>query len=258
MNHFVSIEVSETGEQWLLVHTGSRQLGKQIADHYTELAERKLNDHSVEIALLIAKLQESGRQSEIHTEIKKLKSTFLTRNKEFAYIEGADYKHYLNDMKIAQAYADWNRKAIAGSIFDALGIRNGTFQQISSVHNYIDPFDGILRKGAISARFGHRVIIPLNMRDGSVLAEGLSNEDANCSAPHGAGRAMSRRRAFEELDLKEYVDSMSGIYSSSVGESTLDEAPGAYKSADSIIEHLTPFVSHIQRLTPIYNFKASE
>jgi RNA-splicing ligase RtcB len=256
-NHFISVETSEQGQQFLLIHTGSRHMGKQIADYYTHMAQKNLLDTSAEIKKIIKTLQNEGRITEISEAIKNFHDNQPTRSEEFAFLEGNAMMEYLEDMEIAQNYAKWNRRIIANTIVGLLGLPNRML--CSSVHNYIDMNTMILRKGAIMANENTPVIIPLNMRDGSILATGIGNDDWNNSSPHGAGRTMSRRDAKRTLNMDEYKDSMKDIYSSCISESTLDEAPKAYKNADSIIEAIDGItVRDLTRIYPVYNFKAEE
>jgi len=220
-NHFIEINKDENNKLYLVVHSGSRHLGLQVALHYQRLA---------------AKLQ---------PEIER----------DLAYLEGDPLKDYLHDMKIMQEYAVWNRKAMAETIITGMEWQTGA--RYTTIHNYIDLNTMILRKGAISADAGEIVLIPLNMRDGSLLCVGKGNPDWNYSAPHGAGRILSRNEAKRVLSMKDFKDSMDGIFSTSVRKDTLDEAPMAYKSLESIQEYLDQTVDILHHLTPLYNFKAT-
>ncbi|MGI6072721.1 MAG: RtcB family protein [Lachnospiraceae bacterium] len=219
-NHFIEINKDQDGKLYLVIHSGSRHLGLQVALHYQRLA---------------AKLQPG-------------------MERDLAYLEGKPLEDYLHDMKIMQEYAVLNREAIAEIIITGMNWQTGV--RFTTIHNYIDLETKILRKGAISAYAGETVLIPLNMRDGSLLCTGKGNPDWNFSAPHGAGRIMSRNEAKRVLSMKDFQDSMDGIYSTSVRKDTLDEAPMAYKSLDSLQEYLDQTVEIVHRLMPVYNFKA--
>lgn len=249
MNHFIELDVDNEGNQWLVIHSGSRNLGKQVANYYQDLA--KSYDFSKELAELIKKTPEKEREE----AIKRFKEkTYAITGLEF--LRGDDYFHYLNDMKLCQEFAHYNRYQIATAILVRFGMTLGGCEKIESVHNYYDFTDGVIRKGAISARKGEKCIIPMNMRDGSLICVGKGNPDWNYSAPHGAGRLMSRAEAKETLTMEEFKESMQGIYSSCIKESTLDEAPMAYKPMEEIVEQVGDTVEIIDIIKPIYNFKA--
>lgn len=257
-NHFIELNVDDEGNKYLVIHSGSRNLGVRVCNHYQRIAEKRCGKNSDEVAKVIAELKAQGRESEIQSTIKGLCRNF---DKDLAYIQGEDMNAYLHDMDIAQMYAKLNRETIAGLILseftDILG--KTTELPFHTVHNYIEMSLGrapVLRKGAVSAYRNERLIIPMNMRDGSLLCIGKGNTEWNCSAPHGAGRRMSRKKAKEYISMDEFERSMSGVYSSSVCEETLDEAPQAYKPMQSIIDAIgdTVYVQGI--IKPIYNFKA--
>ena len=255
-NHFIEVGESDTtGIKYLIIHSGSRRLGQEVADYYQKLAIDKLEDKSEEVKEIIDRLKSEGRDKDIQTELNKIKkpSTF---DKQLAYLEGQDMQDYLYDMKLVQEYAVINRAVMAAKIFIKMEWYSDEGSNFSTIHNYIDTDNMILRKGAISAERGERILIPINMKDGSLVCRGLGNDDWNRSAPHGAGRLMSRSQAKDQIDLDEFKESMEGIHSTSVGQSTLDEAPQAYKGMDEIIENLkgTAYVEEI--LKPLYNFKA--
>lgn len=269
-NHFISIECSDE-YAFLVIHTGSRNLGTQMADFYqreaiSDLHKAEASSFDEETKEGIADLKEAGKQKCIATYMSERadlrKSTFAVPD-ELCYLEGQHFEDYIFDMGIAQHFAYANRRQICR---DIVGFVNGLgltpeydqSRTIESVHNYIDIDHMILRKGAISARKGEKCIIPLNMRDGTLLCVGKGNPDWNYSAPHGAGRRMSRTEAKAKVDLKDYVDSMKGIYSTSVCEGTIDESPFAYKNEDDIIKAIEPAVSIETHLKPIYNFKAKD
>ena len=248
-NHFIELDVDNEGNQWLVIHSGSRNLGKQVANYYQDLA--KSYDFSKELTDLIKKTPEKEREE----AIKRFKEkTYAITGLEF--LRGDDYFHYLNDMKLCQEFAHYNRYQIATAILVRFGMTLGGCEKIESVHNYYDFTDGVIRKGAISARKGEKCIIPMNMRDGSLICIGKGNPEWNYSAPHGAGRLMSRAEARETLKMEEFKESMQGIYSSCIKESTLDEAPMAYKPMGEIVEQIGDTVEIIDTIKPIYNFKA--
>lgn len=248
-NHFIELDVDNEGNQWLVIHSGSRNLGKQVATYYQDLA--KSYDFSKELAELIKKTPEKEREE----AIKRFKEkTYAITGLEF--LRGDDYFHYLNDMKLCQEFAHYNRYQIATAILVRFGMTLGGCEKIESVHNYYDFTDGVIRKGAISARKGEKCIIPMNMRDGSLICIGKGSPEWNYSAPHGAGRLMSRAEAKETLTMEEFKESMQGIYSSCIKESTLDEAPMAYKPMEEIVEQIGDTVEIIDIIKPIYNFKA--
>jgi RNA-splicing ligase RtcB len=249
-NHFIEVNADEDGELYLVIHSGSRYLGKQIAEHYQERAGKEMTGALCDE--IIGRLKSEGREKEIRREIKIAKAGI---SKELAYLEGKSFEDYLHDMRIAQRYADLNRRAIAEVIIHEMGLRTeGSF---TTIHNYIDLDEMILRKGAISAKKGEVVIIPINMRDGSIIATGKGNEDWNKSAPHGAGRVMSRSQARRMLSIEDFRQSMAGVYSTTVTGDTIDEAPAAYKPMEEIIAAMEPTVEINNIIRPLYNFKAS-
>lgn len=250
-NHFIEMNEDEDENIYLVVHSGSRHLGKQIAEYYQDRATKEIVNKSNDS--IIAELKSKGRAKEIQGEIEKEKAKI---NGALSYVEGQTFEDYIHDMRIAQKFAEYNRKAIAEVI-----IREMNFNVVDSfttIHNYIDLDEMILRKGAISARKGVIVIIPINMRDGSIIATGKGNADWNQSAPHGAGRLMSRRKAKLSLSLEEFQKSMDGIFTTSLSMSTLDEAPLAYKPIEEIISNVKDTVEINKIIKPIYNFKASD
>lgn len=253
-NHF--IEVSKDGDDnlWLLIHSGSRNLGKQVAEYYQNIARKNLGNKNIAITELINTLKAQGRTSEIGEGIKNLKFPEFT--KELEYLEGTDFNNYIHDMKIMQEYALTNRTAIANTIMYKMNL--SACGWIHTTHNYIDTQTMILRKGAVSAYKDKQLIIPMNMRDGSLLCVGKGNEDWNCSAPHGAGRTMSRSEAKKAILLSDFQETMKDVWSTSVGQSTLDESPMAYKPMEEIIENIKDTVEIKDILKPLYNFKASE
>lgn len=251
-NHFIELDVDDDNNKYLVIHSGSRNLGVQVCNYWQEKAISNLTDIRSTRESLIAKLKEEGRANEINERLKELKRPVI--NKELAYIEGCDLNMYLWDMEFCQRYAMLNRGCMAFSILESLSIRN--YSQFTTIHNYIDVDSGIIRKGAIRASHGEKVIIPMNMRDGSLICVGKGNFDWLDSAPHGAGRIMSRQQAINSLNIEDFKDSMKGVYSTSVCESTIDEAPMVYKSPKQIMEDILPTVDIIKVIRPIYNFKA--
>lgn len=259
-NHFIEVDTNENGQLYLVVHTGSRNLGKQVAEYYQDLAWKGLKNGN-KGELIKAKIEElkvAGRQSEIEAEITKIQSTVESVPKELAYCDGELFDKYIHDMKITQEYAYWNREAILDTIVDEMHLH--VVEQWQTIHNYIDTENMILRKGSVSAQAGEKLIIPINMRDGSLICIGKGNTDWNYSAPHGAGRLMSRSEAKQSITLSEFKKTMkeAGIYSTSVNQSTIDESPMAYKPMQEIIDNIKDTVEIIDIIKPIYNFKAGE
>ena len=248
-NHFVEVGKNSKDDLFLVIHSGSRNIGLQVAKYYQAIALK--NATAIDNSDLIKRLKAEGREKEIASELKKLKKP--KANKDLAYLIGNDFDDYMHDMKIMQKYAVLNRRTMANIILDRAEITERS--SFETIHNYIDFNRMILRKGAVSAEKGEVLLIPINMRDGSIIAIGKGNEDWNYSAPHGAGRLMSRTKAKENLDLSEFENQMKEIYSTSVVASTLDEAPNAYKSIDEIIEAIGDTVEIIDVIEPIYNFK---
>ena len=223
-NHFIEADRDDEGNLYIVVHSGSRHLGLQIANYYQNAAYKALTTYSLEeIEAEIAKLKAQGRHAEIQKTLKELKTKPVHIPKPLAYVEGDLLRQYLDDMRIAQRFAMLNRKAMLDVIVKGLGIH--VEEQFTTIHNYIDTDYGILRKGAVSARAGEKLLIPINMRDGSLICIGKGNEDWNCSAPHGAGRLMSRGEAKQSFTVSEFKRQMEGIYTTSVGQGTLDECP---------------------------------
>jgi RNA-splicing ligase RtcB len=260
-NHFIEANVDKYGDVYLVIHSGSRNLGAQVCQHYQKLAvqyHNGINDvYYDEQSKLIATYKKDGRKKEIQNALSELKKKFSVQSDipdALCYLEGKLLNDYLHDLKIAQEYAVLNREVMSKNILNALGI--GYNSQFHTIHNYIDLDKMILRKGAVSALDNELMIIPLNMRDGSILAYGKGNPDWNFSAPHGAGRLYSRTRAKELFKLDDFEESMTGIYTTSVRESTLDESPFAYKSMESIIDNVGESVEIVDIMRPLYNFKA--
>lgn len=256
-NHMIELGKDSKGVTYFIVHSGSRHIGGQVAKYYQEQAYKNLTSESSEAKELIATLKKQGRSKDISKELTKLQQKSPSIDRDLSYCVGELFNDYIHDVKILEKYAYTNRRAIILDILSFLNIdqNRGTF--FTTTHNYLDTDSMILRKGAVDATLGKLLIIPMNMRDGCLLCVGKGNPDWNFSAPHGAGRLMSRSRAKEELTLEEYEGSMVGIYTTSVGQATLDEAPMAYKKMEDIIKYITPAVDILDVIKPIYNFKAS-
>jgi RNA-splicing ligase RtcB len=253
-NHFIELGKDDEGRLYLVVHTGSRNLGKQVAEYYQNAAAKGLQRKSKDADDLIAELRRQGREAEIQSELKNLGARKIDRN--LAFCEGALFDDYIHDMAIVQRYADWNRRAIVREIVKEMKFKID--EQFTTVHNYIDMDSMILRKGAISAKAGERVLIPMNMRDGSLICVGKGNPDWNQSAPHGAGRLMSRSAAKQSITLAQFEKSMEGVYSSTVNKSTIDESPFAYKPMEEIVANIGGTAEIAKSIKPLYNFKAAE
>ena len=262
-NHFIEIDIATDKEKYLVIHSGSRNLGAQVANYYQDLANQICNhdllNYQSQRDTVLKTYKELGKAKEIQTTLKTLKKEFQkSKNKipyELAYLEGKERDAYLHDMRLCQEFAILNRFTIAKTIADYMGFDINNY--FESVHNYISFEDNIVRKGAIRAQKGERVIIPINMRDGCLLGLGKGNQDWNNSAPHGAGRVMSRTKAMQTIDLEDYKKAMQNVYTTSVTKSTKDEAPFVYKSLEEILEHIIPTVEVTKIIKPIYNFKAS-
>ena len=263
-NHFIEVGVDVDGKKYLVIHTGSRNLGKQVAEYYQNLAYELLcgkDELLQKQEQLIADYKAQGRRKEVQKEIKKLKAKYKAQDcdipKDLAYLTGKYKEQYLHDMSICQEYAVLNRYHIAKIIIEKLGL-NSTSHSFETIHNYIDLDSNIIRKGAINADRGKRLLIPLNMRDGCIIGIGKGNADWNNSAPHGAGRIMSRTMAKTKFSMEEYQDSMQGIFTTSVCKHTLDELPMAYKNMNDIIDVIGDTVEISNIIKPVYNFKASD
>ena len=262
-NHFIEIDADDDGGKYLVIHSGSRNLGTQVADYYQQLAA-DLNagkeDYFRRRDEIIRTYKEQGRRAEIQATLKALEKEYKAKEPslpaDLCYLYGSFMEDYLHDVDICQKFAERNRAKMAEIIIERCGFAAlDTFQ---TVHNYIDVGEMILRKGSVSAKAGEKLLIPINMRDGSLICIGKGNEDWNFSAPHGAGRLMSRTAAFERLTMAEYEKEMSGIYSTCVVPDTLDESPMAYKSMDEIVVNIEPTAEIIRIIKPVYNFKAAE
>lgn len=258
-NHFIEVDKDNDGHLYLVIHSGSRHLGVQVADYYQDAAYWQLSGKKKQnINAVIAELKAQGRHKEISETVKKLKVDLTESEipRDMAYVSGLLFDDYIHDMRITQHFAMLNRKAMADEIIR--NMRLTVADEFTTIHNYIDTDAMILRKGAVSAKAGEQLLIPINMRDGSLLCVGKGNPDWNQSAPHGAGRLMSRKKAKEKLDLGDYCDAMSGIFSTCINNGTLDEAPMAYKSMDAILKHIEPTVDVVKVIKPVFNFKAEE
>ena len=262
-NHFIEIGVASDGNKYLVIHSGSRNLGKQVAEYYQKLAidlHRGKEEFFVQKDKLIESYKKQGRRSEIQKALKNLEKNWETKEsnipKDLCYLYGSYLDDYLHDIEICQKFAQRNREKIAEIILEKTSMK--PLSTFHTIHNYINIKEMILRKGAISAHKDELVLIPINMRDGSILAKGKGNPEWNYSAPHGAGRIMSRTQAKQTFDLNAYKKTMEGIYSTSINKSTLDEAPMAYKSIDNIIEDIQGCVDIIDIIKPVYNFKAAD
>ena len=257
-NHFIEVDRGNDGHLWLVIHTGSRHLGTEVCKHYQDLAYNTIRNNGIKekIDATIAKLKAEGKQHEIENTIKIIKMQAGPVPKDLCYVEDENFDHYIHDMKITQKFAVTNRKTIAGTIIKYMDLH--VIRDFQTIHNYIDTDNMILRKGSVSAELNEELIIPMNMRDGSLICIGKGNPDWNYSAPHGAGRIMSRGKAKETISLTEFEKSMKGIYTTSVTQSTIDESPMVYKPMQEIIDNIGDTVDIIDIIKPVYNFKASD
>ena len=260
-NHFIEVEQAADDTKYLVIHTGSRNLGKQVAEIYQQLAidlNKGKETYFQQRDEIIRTYKEQGRKSEIQAALKAIawEMKQATMPEDLCFLYGKYFEDYLHDVEICQRFAKRNREKIAEVLLERTGMTGG--EAFHTIHNYIDTDEMILRKGAIAAHKGEKVLIPINMKDGSVLAVGKGNPEWNFSAPHGAGRLMSRAKAKQTLSMDEYKTMMEGVYTTSVNEATLDEAPMAYKSLDDIIDVIKESVDVIDVMKPIYNFKASD
>lgn len=263
-NHFIEVDEDEDSNKYLIIHTGSRNLGKQVAEIYQEKAIKYCSyeeEMKVEKQNIIKEYKEQHRDQEIQDKLIEISKKYDGKTKlpkDLCYLEGQLRENYLHDMRICQEFASLNRKTIAIEIMKhldcALSFLSNNFE---TIHNYISFEDNIVRKGAISAKKGEMVLIPMNMRDGCIIGIGKGNDDWNCSAPHGAGRIMSRIKAKETFNLNEYKESMKNIYTTSVNENTIDEAPFVYKPMQEIIDCIGDTIDIVKIIKPIYNFKAN-
>lgn len=261
-NHFIEVDEDEDNNKYLIIHTGSRNLGKQVAEIYQEKAikycsyEKEMKEEKQEI---IKEYKVSGKEKDIQNKLIEISKKYEGKTKlpkDLCYLEGKLREDYLHDMEICQKFASRNRREISFIIMSKMNL--DCINYFETIHNYISFEDNIVRKGAISAKKGEKVLIPMNMRDGCIIGIGKGNDDWNCSAPHGAGRIMSRMQAKKAFNLDEYKESMKDIYSTSVNENTIDEAPFVYKPMQEIIDNIGDTVDIIKIIKPIYNFKANE
>lgn len=255
-NHFIELDEDSDGKKYLVIHSGSRNLGVRVCKHYQDIAINYCRRNSYNEQEIVKQLKAEGREKEIQAALQAAKAQSPKVDKELAYLEGEDLKDYLHDMSICQRYASLNRRVMAFAICDTLQL--AIHEQFETIHNYIDLTHKILRKGAVSALNGEKLIIPMNMRDGSLICTGKGNIDWLYSAPHGAGRIMSRKKAKETLNVTDFEQSMQGIYTTSVCAETLDEAPMVYKSMQEIIDCIKPTVDIVEIIKPVYNFKAKQ
>ena len=262
-NHFIEIDEGADGMKYLVIHSGSRNLGKQVAEHYQKLAvllDRGFEEYFEKRDAIIATYKAEGRKTEIEGALKELKrSVFKAESampEDLCFLYGNYMEDYLHDVEICQAFAKRSRELMAEIICELSGLTAG--ESFHTIHNYIDTSEMILRKGSIAAHKGEKVLIPINMRDGSVIAIGKGNPEWNYSAPHGAGRLYSRSEAKKKFSVKEYESEMLNVYTTSVNNQTLDECPMAYKPIESILGNISPTVEIEKIIKPLYNFKAAE
>lgn len=262
-NHFIEIDVDDEGNKYLIIHSGSRNLGTQVAEHYQGIAidlNLGKEEYFKKREEIIRTYKEQGRRSEIQSTLKQMEKEWEAKEptipRELCFLYGSFMEDYLHDIHICQEFAKRNREKMAEVLLQLTGLASvETFQ---TIHNYIDVDEKILRKGSVSAKAGEKLLIPINMRDGSLICIGKGNAEWNYSAPHGAGRLMSRSAAFERLTMEEYQAQMAGIYTTCVNTATLDESPMAYKNMDEIVANIEPTAEIIAHIKPIYNFKAAE
>lgn len=263
-NHFIEVDRDSHDNLWLVIHTGSRHLGLEVCSHYQNLAWNKIKNNGIneKITEIVAKLKAEGKEKDIENTIKILRMQTGPVPKDLCYVTGEDFTNYIYDMQLTQKHAAINRQTIADTIINKMGLQPFSTDKypgedyFDTIHNYIDCNKMILRKGSVSAEFGERLIIPMNMRDGSLICVGKGNPDWNYSAPHGAGRIMSRSQAKDNVALDDFKESMKGIYSTSVCTSTIDESPFVYKPMQEIIDNVFDTVDILDIIKPIYNFKA--
>ena len=257
-NHFIEVDRNDAGELYLVVHSGSRHLGLEVCNYYQDQGRFAMwGGARYQLDQKFAEYTAAGRHREIQSMLKVMKKEQkISVPKELTWVEGQLFDDYIHDMRIIQRFAVLNRKAMTDVILTGLGLTR--VEEFTTIHNYIDTESMILRKGSVSAKAGEKLLIPINMRDGSLICIGKGNEDWNCSAPHGAGRLMSRKQAAATLSMDEYRSEMEGIYTTCVVEDTIDESPMAYKSLDEIVSQIGPTAEIVERIRPVYNFKAAE
>ena len=253
-NHFIEVDRDSDGTLYLVIHTGSRNLGAGVAEFYQKRGYQVLSQKLEEkYNVLLEKAKSEEEREKILIEKEEEKASVLPHE---AYVEGQLFEDYIQDMKITQEFADLNRKIIANRLIDALGLH--VVESFTTTHNYIDMDEMVLRKGAVSAKKGEKLLIPINMRDGGLLCIGKGNEDWNNSAPHGAGRLMTRSKAKETISLEDYQKAMEGIYSTCISTGTLDESPMAYKNKGEIVKNIAPTAEIFKEIKPVYNFKSAK
>ena len=256
-NHFGELDIDDDGNYYLVIHSGSRHLGIEVCKYWQNKAIEYHKNHIEEKTEIIERFKREGREKEIQSELDKLE--FEKVPNELAYLEGEDLKGYLHDMEIAQNFAYWSRKAMQDEICKVLNIKKKyILDEFCTVHNFVDVKNMIIRKGSVNAAYGRELVIPINMRDGVLICIGKGNDEWNCTAPHGAGRLMSRSAAKANLSMDEFVEEMKDVCSTSVNKSTLDESPMAYKPMDEIIEQIEPTVQILKRIKERINIKAAE
>ena len=257
-NHFIEVDRNDAGELYLVVHSGSRHLGLEVCNYYQDQGRFAMwGGARYQLDQKIAEYKATGRHREIQSMLKEMKKEHkISVPKELTWVEGQLFNDYIHDMRIIQRFAVLNRKAMTDVILTGLSLTR--VEEFTTIHNYIDTESMILRTGSVSAKAGEKLLIPINMRDGSLICVGKGNEDWNCSAPHGAGRLMSRKQAAATLSMDEYRSEMEGIYTTCVVEDTIDESPMAYKSLDEIVSQIGPTAEIVERIRPVYNFKAAE
>lgn len=262
-NHFIEIDADEEGGKYLVIHSGSRNLGTQVAEYYQQIAvdlNMGKEEYFKKREEIIATYKAEGRRSEIEATLKKMAKEWEVKEptlpRDLCYLYGSFMDDYIHDVDICQQFAERNRAKMAEIILEKCGYE--ALDSFQTIHNYIDVLEMILRKGSVSAKAGEKLLIPINMRDGALICVGKGNEDWNFSAPHGAGRLMSRSKAQETLSMEQFQREMEGIYSTSVNERTLDESPMAYKNMDDIVKNIEPTAEIVKRIRPVFNFKASD
>ena len=258
-NHFIEVDKDDEGNLYLVIHSGSRHLGVEVADHYQQAGyEQLVGADKASLQTMIAEMKAAGREKEIATAMKERKAAIRAQDipQAMAYVSGQLFEDYIHDMKLTQKFAMLNRKAMAHTIIKQMKLK--PVEEFTTIHNYIDTEAMILRKGAVAAPKGQQILIPINMRDGSLICVGKGNDDWNQSAPHGAGRLMSRKEARNSIPMKEYKAAMEGIFTTCVSKETVDEAPMAYKSMNDIIKHIGPTADIVKVIKPVYNFKSEE
>lgn len=255
-NHFIEVDRDEEDNLWVVIHTGSRHLGIEVCNYYQDKAWEELTKNPRKRNAIIEELKSKGMEHKIESALKELSMQSSGIPKPLAYVEGYLFDDYIYDMSLTQEHAKINREAIAEQIIKKMNLH--VVEDFHTIHNYIDVKNMILRKGAISAQAEEKMIIPMNMRDGSLICLGKGNLDWNFSAPHGAGRLMSRSKAKEQINMDDFRKSMEGIYSTSVDQSTIDESPFAYKPMEEIMENIQDTATILSVVKPEYNFKASE